>query len=382
MVQRIYLDHNASTQLDPAVIKAITQELEEEAGNPSSIHYNGQKSKQRLEHARQRVAHFLQVKPHEIIFTSGGTEGASLLHFGIFGGDYSGHIITSNAEHSCVLNTVKELEKRGCEVTYLPAGLWGAVHPEAVREAIRPHTKLITLMAVNNVTGVKTDVEAIAGLAQERNIPFIVDGVALLGKENVKIPAGVSAMFFSAHKLHGPKGVGAVYGRSSLKLHPVLLGGHQEQNRRAGTENLPGIIGFATALDLLQGDQQLQFTTHMKNLRDRLEDGVKKGLPDVTINGQGPRIVNTSNLYFPGTDGESLLMALDMEGICVSHGSACTSGAIEPSRILLNMGVPLGQARSSIRFSISRSTTEAEIDLAIDVIVDTVKKLKSFKKSF
>lgn len=374
MIKRIYLDHNASTPVDIRVLKAIVQELEE-VGNPSSIHFHGQKCRQRLDQCRQKIACFLGVKPYEIIFTSGGTEGANLLLHGVLQGNYTGHLITSNVEHSCIYQTTKELEKRGCEVSFLDAGRWGAVRPEVVKEAIRSSTRCMTFMAANNETGVKTDIEAIAALAKEARIPLIVDGVALLGKEKIVIPAGVSAMFFSGHKLHAPKGIGFVFCRSSLKLSPFLLGGHQEFNRRSGTENLPGIMGLTTAITLLEQEQEAGLL-HMGKMRDKLEQGLQARLKDVVVNGLGPRIANTSNLSFLGVDGETLLIKLDRAGISVSHGSACSAGALEPSRVLANMGLSADQARSAIRFSISRFTTEEEIAQAIETIVEVVNHLR------
>jgi cysteine desulfurase len=378
MGHRIYLDHNASTPIDPRVLQAVIEELKEEIGNPSSVHFHGQKCRQRLDQSRRIIARFLNVRPHEIIFTSGGTEGANLLLHGLFQGLSGGHLITSSAEHSCVYQTAFALEKQGHAVTFLNTGLWGAVTPDAVKAAIRPDTRAIALMAVNNETGVKTDIEAIAAVAQEAQIPLIVDGVAWLGKESFFIPAGVSAMFFSGHKVHAPKGIGFVYCKSGLKLHPFLTGGTQEFNRRAGTENLPAIIGLAKAVEILTDEQEM-ISVHMRQMRDRLEQGLMSQLNEVVMNGQGPRVVNVSNLSFLKIDGESLLIYLDKEGISVSHGSACSSGALEPSRILLKMNIPLSQARSSLRLSVSRFTTEAEIDFAIETIVRLVKRMRAFR---
>lgn len=378
MEHRIYLDHNASTPIDPRVLQVIVEELREEIGNPSSVHFHGQKCRQRLDQSRQVLARFLKVKSHEIIFTSGGTEGANLLLRGLFDEKTAGHLITSSAEHSCIYQTALDLEKKGVDVTFLDPGLWGAVKPDAIRAAIRPTTRGIALMAVNNETGVKTDIEAIAAIAQEAGIPFIVDGVALLGKETFSIPLGVSAMFFSGHKLHAPKGVGFMFCRQTFKLHPILVGGNQEFNRRAGTENLSGIVGLAKAVEILAKEQE-EVSLHMKKMRDRLEQGLMQALPDVVVNGQGPRTVNVSNLSFLGVDGESLLISLDMEGISVSHGSACSSGALEPSRILLKMGISSSQARSSLRFSVSRFTTEQEIDKTIEITIRLVKRMRAFR---
>lgn len=373
---RIYLDNNASTALDPRVLNAIVDELHQCEGNPSSTHSHGKRCRQRLEQARSLVAAFLGVKPQELVFTSSGTEGANLAIRGLIQDNVSGHIITSGSEHSCVYQVVKDLEKRGCQVSYLPTGMWGSVREEDVKMALRPDTKLITLMAVNNETGVKTDIEAIAPLAYKSGVPFVVDGVALLGKEPFSIPEGVTAMFFSGHKLHAPKGVGLLFCRQKAKLRPLFIGGEQEFNRRAGSENLPGIIGFAKAIEILNAEGE-QASLHMRKMRDRLEEGLKASLDGIWINGDGPRVVNTTNISFDGVDGELLLMRLDQEGVSVSHGSACSSGALEPSRVLLDMGLPMARARSAIRFSVSRFTTESEIDHCIDIVTRLVQSLRS-----
>lgn len=375
----IYLDYNSSTPLDPHILKVLIKELEEEQGNPSSIHFHGKKCHQKLEQSRQQIARFFKVKPHEVIFTSGGTEGAALLIQGIMLSNPNGHIISSKAEHSCVYQTLKELSKRGAQVTFLPTGEWGAVQPEEVKKAIEPQTCLITLMAVNNETGVKTDIEAIAAIAQKANIPFIVDGVAWLGKEEIHLPPGVSAIFFSGHKIHAPKGVGFCICRSHLKLSPLFWGGSQEFNRRAGTENLPGIVALGEAVALLE-QKQNEFIQHMYQMRDLFEAKLMECLPNIVVNGKGPRICNTSNLAFLGLDGETLLIHFDLEGISASHGSACSSGALEPSRILLEMGISLKQAQSSLRFSVGRSTTEKEIQQAVAIIVRIVERMQALKK--
>lgn len=375
----IYLDNNSTTPLDPRILNAMIADWQGAFGNPSSIHSFGQEVRNRLTKARRSIASYLQVKPNEIIFTSSGTESSNMVIKGIFEEKPSGHIITSTVEHSCVYSTIRYLERLGCSVTYLSPGLDGAVTAEDVQNAIRSDTRLIALMAVNNETGVKTDFEKIAQIAFEKGIPFFVDGVALLGKEPFYLPKGVSAMSFSAHKLHGPKGIGACYIKSQLKLNPLLLGGGQEYERRGGTENIFGIIGFAEAFHILE-NELLESSRRMAVLRDRLEKGIQSYLPDVIVNGIGPRVVNTSNLSFLGVDGESLLMNLDLSGVAVSHGSACSSGAIEPSRILLNMGISPDRAKRAIRFSLSRFTTQEEIDRTIEIVVDLVKKMRSIPR--
>jgi len=375
MKQRIYLDNNASTALDSRVLDVVINDLRVSYSNPSSSHTSGQEVRSRLTKARHSIASFFGVKHQEIIFTSGGTEAINMGIQGFFNGSFTGHIITSTVEHSSVYATVKRLETYGCQASFLSPGLHGAILPNAVRAAIRPDTRLIALMAVNNETGVKTDVEAIAAIAQEFGIPFLVDGVALLGKEAIHIPQGVSVMCFSGHKIHAPKGIGFAYVRAGLKLSSIIIGGDQEFGRRCGTENISGIMGLAEAIRLLKTELPTG-TQRMKALRDRFEKGIMESLSGVLINGQGPRVVNVSNLSFSGVDGESLLIGLDLEGLAASHGSACSSGAAEPSRILLNMGVPLEKARSSIRFSLSRFTTEAEVERAIEIVVGVVKRLR------
>lgn len=373
-MNRIYLDNNASTPIDPFVLQKVVQELQEGVGNPSSIHREGQRSRHMLNQSREMIAKYLKVKPNELLFTSGGTEGACLLLEGFVRKHGPVHIISSDVEHSCVYHTLQTLEEKGCEVSYLPTGLWGAVQSKDLSQAIRPETRLIVLMAVNNETGVKTDIDIIARMAWERGIPFFVDGVALLGKESFSIPQGVTGMFFSGHKCHAPKGVGVVFLRNSLKIDPLFRGGPQELNRRAGTENLSGIVGFAAAVELLTKDQD-SFAAHMQCMRDRLENGISARLDGVVVNGKGPRICNTSNLSFLGVNGESLLMMLDSE-VAVSHGSACSSGSVEPSRPLLKMGIPLEEARSALRFSVNRFTTEQEIDRVVDLVCEAVLRLR------
>jgi len=380
MKRRIYLDHNASTPVDPRVIEVVEDHLRNQCGNSASIHAFGRECRQRLTLARDSIASYLNVRSDEIIFTSGATEGANMVVRGLFHDNPSGHIITSSVEHSCVYNTVKELGKRGCEVTFLDPGPWGAIKPEAVEKALKPDTKLIAIMAANNETGVKTDFEAIAGIAYEANVPFFVDAVALLGKETLQVPEGVSAMCFSGHKFHATQGVGFVFVRRPLKFTPLIIGGSHQYGKRAGTENLPGIVGLEKAISLLR-EELPEATKHMKNLRDGFEKGLQDQLSDLYVNGEGPRVVNTSNLCFSGVDGETLLCALDMEGIAASHGSACASGSLEPSRVLLNMGLSPDRVNASLRFSISRLTTQEEIDSAIEAITKIVKKLRSLKRT-
>lgn len=375
MKSRIYLDNNATTGLDASVLDAMLPELSSLPANPSSIHAYGQIAKSKLSQAREILAKFLKVRSSEIVFTSGGTESMNMLIQGISSSFTKGHIITTNVEHACVYECVLMLQKKGWDVTFATVGPWGAAKQEDILSALRPDTKLIVLSAVNSETGVKTDIDSIASLAKQHQIPFFVDGVALLGKELFTIPSGVSGMGFSAHKIHGPKGVGFAYVRSDLKLTPLLVGGGQEFTRRSGTENLPGIVGLSRAISLVKEKQQ-DFTHHMQSLQELLEKGLMEKASPVLINGEGPRVCNTSNLYFPGVDGETLLIQLDQAGIAASHGSACASGSLEPSRVLLQMGYTKERARSSIRFSLSRMTTKEEIEAAIISIASLVDKLR------
>ncbi len=371
-MQRIYLDNNATTPLDPRVFKAMLLDLSSSPLNPSSIHWFGQQAHSHLSNSRRIAASFFKVKPEEIVFTSGGTESLNFLLRGL---GTKGHVITTSIEHSSVYRTLQTLEGGGLDVTYLPVGLWGAPLPAQIADAIKTHTRAIVLSASNGETGVKIDLDAIASLAASRDIPLLLDAVAYIGKEPFSLHPGIAGIAFSGHKFHAPKGVGALYLRSDLKLTPLLTGGNQETMRRAGTENLAGILGLAEALQILN-EKQGEITATLTNLRDHLEKGLFREVPDLAINGQGPRIANTSNIAFLGIDGETLLMQLDLSGIAVSHGSACTSGALEPSRVLTNMGIDRKTARSSLRFSVSRMNTREELDVAIERVAQIVKKLR------
>lgn len=365
MTPRIYLDNNASAPLDPQIAQHLVQILPKLTGNPSSIHLFGQAVRSLINKARDSIAFKLKVKPSELIFTSGGTESINMAIRGLVEGKKTGHIITSVAEHSCVIAACKYLEGQGHEVTYLPVGTWGAVLPQAVEAAILPDTQLVALMAVNNETGVKTDIQSIAQITQKHKIPFFVDGVALLGKEEVVIHPGISAMAFSGHKFHALTGTGFLFLRSCTKCQPLIIGGEQEHGRRAGTENVLGILSMAKAMEFITEDS----VNHMRKLRDKFENDLLQAMPGrILINGEGPRTANVSNIAFVGVDGESLLINLDRAGVAASHGSACHSGSLEPSRILLSMGLPMEQVNGSIRFSLSRLTTDEEIDQAVQIL--------------
>jgi cysteine desulfurase len=363
---KIYLDNNGTTPLDPNVLDVMIEELANGPRNPSSIHTFGQEGKKILTKARKTIADFFSLKPSDILFTSGGTEGLNLL---IRGTSKGGHIIGSNIDHAAVYNTLEDLKEKGADVTYLPVHEYGAPEPEDLIKAIRPDTDLIVLSAANSETGVKLDMQRCASIAENRRIPLILDGVALLGKEPFTIPAGVSGMAFSSHKFHGPQGIGFIICRPSLKLTPLITGGGQEKGLRSGTENLPAIVGMAHALTLLNEDK---IYAHLSYLRTRFEALIFRALPTTEINGTGPRLPSTSNLYFPNIDGESLLISLDMHGIAASHASACASGALEPSRTLLNMGYSKERASSSLRFSFSRFNTLDEVETAARTLISLI----------
>ena len=334
--RRIYLDNNATTPLDPRVLKAMEVDATWPL-NPSSTHFFGRHARGLLAKARSTIAATFDISPDEIIFTSGGTESLHLLIWGTLAYHRSGHIISSNLEHACVDATLKRCEEKGYEVTYLEPKEQGAPTPSSVAAAIRPTTRLIVLTAANSETGVKLDSASVAAVAQQAGIPLILDGVALLGKEPFTLPPGVLGMGFSAHKIHGPQGVGFAIARTGLPLLPQLHGGGQEQGRRSGTENLAGILGLAKAISLLAEEGPSAYL-HMAKLQAHFETALADHCPGLQINGASPRIASTSNLAFPGYEGEVLLAQLDQLGIAASHGSACSSGALEPSRVLLNMG--------------------------------------------
>lgn len=372
----IYLDYNATTPVDPRVVEALAEHLKIEIGNPSSSHFYGKKMHRLLELHRAKIAAFFSVEPQEVVFNSGGTEGAAFFIHSLLKDPKGKHVITSNAEHSAVYQNLKEKEKQGAALSFLPVGEWGSVHLEQVKEAIRPETCCIFLIAANNETGVLSDIPAIAQLASQYGIPLIVDGVSWLGKTLFSLSSGISGIFFSGHKIYAPKGIGFCICRRALKVSPLFLGGEQEKNRRAGTENLPGIVALSRAMEIL-AEEQKESISSMRSLIHFFETTLLENLPGVLINGQGPKISNTTNLAFEGVNGESLLLQLDQAGLAVSHGSACSSGSLEPSRVLLGMGLPLDRVRSSLRFSIGKTTTRKEIERAVDVVVKVVSRLRS-----
>lgn len=363
----IYLDNNATTKPAPEVIDAVVRELALAPANPSSVHTFGQAAKRRLNQYRETIAGYLEVAPHEIIFTSGGTESMNLLLRGKSKYAKTGHVISSAIEHSCVYHTLIDLQRSGIDVTFLTPSKEGYVSVTQIQEAIRPDTFCICLFAVNSETGVKHDLTAIGALAKQRHIDFFVDGVAWLGKELLHIPAGVTGIGFSGHKIHAPQGTGFIFLKSGSKLEAGYTGALQEYGLRPGTENLPGIAGLSQAVFLLKS--ALPAAQHtMRHLRDLLQTELVNLSPGAIVHGGQERICNILNISFERQSGEEMLIALDMAGVAVSHGSACASGALEPSRVLTRMGIPFAQAKSALRFSLSRYTTEEEIYRTIEII--------------
>ncbi len=355
--KKIYLDNNATTQLDPEVIEAMLPYLGQTPHNPSSTHAYGREAKSLLLNMREKIAHALGISCDEIIFTSGGTEGLNLLIKGTW---KEGEILTTDLEHPAVMETLHSLPAK---IHTLSPGLAGVPSPEAISDAITPQTKLIVLSAVYSETGAKLDLEKVSQLANEQGIPLIIDAVALLGKEPFIMPKEMCAMAFSAHKFHGPKGSGFITVPKGFPLSTQMHGGGQEKNLRSGTENLAAIVGLAKAIELINHDNDI------RGLRDHFETRLQKEIPNLIIHSRDQRVANVSNLAFPGMDGETLLMQLDLNGVMASHGSACSAGALEPSRVLLNMGIPRDEVRSSLRFSLSRFTTLEEINIAADTLI-------------
>jgi cysteine desulfurase len=376
----VYLDYNATTPVDPAVLDAMLPHFAENFGNAGSVHSAGQRGRAAVDAARESVAALLGAKPGEIAFTSGGTESDNLALFGAVAASQKArkHIVTTTIEHHAVLNVCRELENHGVEVTFVPVGGQGIVAPDDIRRALRPETILISVMQANNETGAIQPIEEIGRIAVEAGVLFHCDAVQSAGKLPLDVNRlGVSLLSISAHKFYGPKGVGALYVRSGVSIEPVLRGGHQERDRRPGTENVPGIVGLGKAAELAR-QSLADGASRIRTLRDRLEESLLNKIPGARVNGDtSRRVPNTSNLLFPGAGGEALVIALDLDGIACSTGAACSSGSIEPSHVLLMAGLSDEDARSSLRFSLGRPTSADEIDRAISVIPAAVERLRA-----
>ena len=375
MMRRVYLDNNATTPLLPKVLEAMQPYFGEHFGNASSIHHHGQETRAAVERARESVAALLQCRASEVVFTSGGTEADNLAVFGLARpGD---HIITSTIEHHAVLNACKRLAAEGCEVTYIPVDGRGLVDPEDVRRALRPNTKLITIMSANNETGVLQPVAEIGKIAAEADIYYHCDAVQAAGKIPIDVnEIGCDLLTISGHKLHGPQGVGALFVRKGTQLTPMFYGGSHERSRRAGTENVPGIVGLGKAAELASEGFERGNDLEMAAARDRLERELL-ALEASRLNGEGaPRVPNTTNICFDGIEGEALVIALDLKGLAVSTGAACSSGALEPSHVLTAMGLSRERAKASIRFSFGKQNTEEDVEFAVGIIPEIVARLR------
>ncbi len=384
-MQRIYLDHNATTPLLPAVIDRMTAVLREEFGNPSSVHHFGQQAKASLDDARTDVANLIGAEPSEILFTSGGTEADNIAIRGAAEAlEATGkrHLIASAIEHEAILNTLKALAKRGWRTTLLPVDQSGIVSVDTLRNALDDETAVVSVMHANNEIGTIQPIAELARVAHDHGASFHTDAVQSAGKIPVSVKTvGVDMLSMSAHKFYGPKGVGALWIRRGLRVLPLLTGGRQERSRRAGTENVPGIAGMGVAARMAAA-KMAEEGRRLAALRDRLEAGILRGVPGTAVNGSTEaRVPNTTNISFDRVEAESLLIALDLEGVAVSTGSACSSGTLEPSHVLKAMGFNAHRTQNSIRFSLGAANTEAEIDRVIAVLPRIVEKLRSLTRT-
>jgi cysteine desulfurase len=377
MNRRVYLDHNASTAVHPEVLEAMLPYFSDQFGNPSSIHGFGREARDGVEAARERVAHFLRVGKDEIVFTSGGTESDNAAVKGIAAARGRGHIVTSAVEHHAVLRSVQALEKGGFEATYVPVDGHGMVDPDDVRRALRPDTIVVSIMHANSEVGTIQPVGAIGRLTREREIPFHVDAVQTFGKLPLDLDAlGIDLLSFSSHKIYGPKGIAGLYIRKGTKMASVQHGGEHERRRRAGTENVPGIIGLGKAVEVRARDMAAE-ETRVRALRDRLWAGLERRVPEIRLNGHPTeRLPGTCNVCFRHIESESIVLGLDLKGVAVSAGSACTSGSIEPSHVLVAMGLPLDWAMGAVRCSLGRTTTAEDVDYVLDCVEPLAGKLR------
>ena len=376
MMRRIYFDNNATTPLLPKVLEAMHPYFLESFGNASSIHQQGQQARAAVEAAREQVAELLGSRASEVVFTSGGTEGDNFALLGLV--EAGDHVISSTIEHHAVLNSCKRLEEMGVAVSYVGCDADGVVHPEDVKSALRPETKLISVMMANNETGALQPVAEIGAIAREADVYFHTDAVQAAGKVSIDVEQiGCDLLTMAAHKMHGPQGVGALYVRRGTLVRPMQLGGRHERGRRAGTENLAGIVGFGKAAELATEWLVAGGSEQMSKLRDRLEQGICAAVEGTKVNSAAAqRVPNTSNILIEGIEGEGFVIAMDLKGISVSTGAACSSGAIEPSHVLTAMGLGGDPARGSIRFSLGKQNTVEEVEYVLARIPEVVEKLR------
>jgi len=375
-MRRIYMDANATTPMLPEVFEAMRPWLTENFGNASSVHQHGQHARAAVERARTSAARLLNCRESEVVFTSGGTESDNIAAFGLVKpGD---HIITTSIEHHAMLHAGEKLAQRGFEVTFLPVSAGCRIDPDEVRRALRPNTSLISVMMANNETGIIQPLEEIGRIAREADVWFHTDAVQATGKIPIDVQAiGCDLLSISGHKFHAPQGTGVLYVRRGTQIEPLFFGGTHERQRRAGTENVPGIVGLGKAAEIAVESVTNGALDRVAALRDRLEKGVLERVEGSGVNGAGqPRVPNTTNLYFNNLEGEALVIALDMKGLAVSGGSACASGASEPSHVLTAMGLRPERARASLRFSLTKLNTEQDIDQALKIIPAAVSRLR------
>jgi cysteine desulfurase len=377
-METIYLDNNATTMVSPEVIEEMQPYYDILYANPSSIHTFGSQVAEKIEKAREQIAGFLGVSAKEIIFTSGGTESDNTaIRSALEALPEKHHIVTSAVEHPAVRNLCRYFSKRGYRVTEVPVNGEGELDMDIYEKSLTPDTAVVSLMWANNETGVIFPIERAAAMAHDRGIPFHTDAVQAVGKMPINLEnSPVDMLSLSGHKLHGPKGIGVLYIRRGTRFKPLILGGHQERGRRAGTENTPAIIGLGKACELasLGIDKNI---SRVRSLRDRLERSIMAAVPYIHVNGQNaPRLPNSTNISFEYVEGEGILLLLNEMGICASSGSACTSGSTEPSHVLLAMGVPAATAQGAVRFSLSHYTRGKDIDLVIKKIPGMIQKLR------
>jgi len=392
-MQRIYMDANATTPLLPEVYEAMRPFWIEHFGNASSIHQHGQHARAAVDHARDAIARLFHCRASEIVFTSGGTESDNLALFGTLTSELSPtkektHVITTSIEHHAILHAAESLEHRNIDVTFLPCTAQGIIEPAELIGAIRPNTKLVSVMFANNETGVVQPIAALAAIAHAAGALFHTDAVQAAGKLPLDLgPHGplkdVDLLTISGHKMHAPKGVGILFVRRNVRLNPMMHGGSHERQRRAGTENVAGIVGLGKAAEIATAWLSTEGPAKLAALRDRLEQGILAQVPEAGVNGAGaPRVANTTNIYFDHIEAEALVIALDLKGLSVSGGSACQSGATEPSHVLTAMGLTSTRARASIRFSLSKLTTEEEVDRALELIPAAVAHLRELSPTW
>ena len=386
-MKRIYFDHNATTPVDPAVLEAMLPYFSGDFGNASSIHTFGQHARSAVETAREQVAALINARPQEIVFTSGGTESDNHAIFGVvrlaLAGAPAPHIVTTAVEHEAVLNACQALEMQGVAVTFLPVSRDGLIDLDEVRKALRPETMLITVMHANNELGTIQPLQKVGEIAAERDIYFHTDAVQSVGKTPVDVQAcQLDLLSLSGHKLYAPKGIGATYIKSGTRLQQFLYGGHHQRGFRPGTENVASIVGLGKAAELARL-ALVEDATRISTLRDQLEQGLLSRVPDARANAAAaPRTPNTSNITFSGIEGEALVIALDLKGLASSTGAACSSGAIEPSHVLTAIGLPPSEARASVRFSLGRQTTAAEIGTALEIVPAAVAQLRRLAPAY